>query len=135
MPDMFLPDLTWGQGKWPSFQLASFVLLGVSLYGEQFPNAVGFPSLYALAFRYADLTQNEGRYAGTVRSEPDPEAINKYIEAVSNGNEKPLDFMFYVPAGYDTVAGAEVPNVEVTDDPARILTATFANGTEIWPPA
>jgi hypothetical protein len=38
-----------------------------------------------------------------------------------------------MPAGYDNLSGKMVPNVEVTDDPARILTASFAGGKEVWP--
>jgi hypothetical protein len=133
-PDLFLPDLTWGQGKWPRFQLAWFVYLGFSLYGSQFPNEIGFPSLYGLAFRYADLTQNDGRYTGSIRSQPDPNAIARYLSGVSTDAEKTLDFTFYVPEGYDNVGGAPVPNVKVTTDANRILTASFAGGQEIWQP-
>jgi hypothetical protein len=38
-----------------------------------------------------------------------------------------------MPAGYDNLSGRAMPNVEVTDDPARVLTASFAGGKEIWP--
>jgi hypothetical protein len=122
----------WGKGKWPSFQLAGYIYLGVTLYGEQFPFKTGFPSLYGLAFRYADLTQNNGRFAGKIRSQPDPEALSRYVSGVTSGKQTPLNFTFYVPAGYDNVAGVKVPNVEVTTDPARILTATFTGGQEVW---
>jgi len=131
-PDPFLPGLMWGKGKWPSFQLAGYIYLGVTLYGEQFPFKMGFPSLYGLAFRYADLTQNNGRFAGKIRSQPDPEALSRYVSGVTSGKQTPLNFTFYVPAGYDSVAGVKVPNVEVTTDPARILTATFTGGQEVW---
>ena len=131
-PDPFLPGLMWGKGKWPSFQLAGYIYLGVTLYGEQFPFKMVFPSLYGLAFRYADLTQNDGRFAGKIRNHPDPEALNRYVSGVTSGNQTPLNFTFYIPAGCDNVAGLRVPNVEVTTDPARILTATFAGGQEVW---
>jgi len=29
--------------------------------------------------------------------------------------------------------GIMVPNIEITDDPAKILTASFKNGEEVWP--
>ncbi|MBI4766996.1 MAG: DUF362 domain-containing protein, partial [Deltaproteobacteria bacterium] len=31
-PDLFVPGLTWGKGKWPSFQTAQFLFLGMQLY-------------------------------------------------------------------------------------------------------
>jgi hypothetical protein len=131
-PDPFCPNLIWGKGKWPSFQLARYIYLGSSLYGAQFPNRAGFPSLYGLAFRYVDIAQNGGRYCGGIRNQPDPNGIDTYWSAVSSGREKPLDFTFYIPAGYDKVAGSSVPNVTVTADPAKILTATFLGSKEIW---
>jgi len=131
-PDPFLPGLTWGKGKWPSFQLAWYIYLGIALYGDQFPFKMVFPSLYGLAFRYADLTQNDGRYAGKIRSTPDPEALSKYASGVASGQLTPLKFTVYIPAGYDNVAGLKVPNAEATADPARILTARFNGGEEVW---
>jgi hypothetical protein len=131
-PDPFLPDLTWGNGKWPSYELAWYVYLGMNLYGDQFPNGIGFPSLYGFAFRYADLAQNKGGYAGQVWSQPDPESANRYISDMSNGNGNPLDFTLYIPAGYEYIGGSEAPNIEVTDDPARIFTASFDGGKETW---
>ena len=130
--DPFLPSLTWGKGKWPSYQLASYIQLGVSLYGNDFPMKIGFPSLYGHAFRYADLTQNEARYTGEVLHQPDPEAAQRYVTEVLSGTAKPLDFTFYVPAGYGNVAGSNVPNVEETSDPEKIFTATFSGGKEMW---
>lgn len=128
--DPFLPGLRWGNGRWPSFQLARYIFLGISLYGEQFPNKVDIMSLYGLAFRYADMTQNGMRYAGEIRAEPDPEALDRYFSELSSGG-KPLGFTFYIPAGYENIAGTGVPNVQVTDDAARIFTVSFTNG-EIW---
>jgi len=133
-PDPFLPGLMWGKGKWPSFQLAWYIYLGIALYGDQFPFKMVFPSLYGLAFRYADLTQNDGRYTGKIRSTPDPEALSKYASGVASGQLTPLKFTVYIPAGYDNVAGLKVPNAEATADPARILTARFNGGEEVWAP-
>ncbi len=132
-PDLFLEGLTWGKGKWPSFQLTRFFQMGLSLYGDGFPTKIGYPSFYSAAFFYADMTQNEGRYAGEMRTEPDPDAINEYVANVLSGKEKPLDFTFYIPAGYDNLSGTQIPNVEVTSDPSLILTARFEGGKEIWP--
>ena len=128
--DPFLPGLRWGKGRWPSFQLARYIFMGISLYGEQFPNKVDILSLYGLAFRYADMTQNGMRYAGEIRAEPDLEALDRYFSELSSGG-KPLAFTFYIPAGYENIAGAAVPNVEVTDDANRIFTVSFADGS-IW---
>lgn len=132
-PDPFLPGLTWGKGKWPSFSLARFVQMGMALYGGDFPYKIAFPSLYSAAFFYADHTQNQGRYAGEIRTKPDPEALDRYISNVLSGQEELLDFTFYVPAGYDNLSGNKIPNVVVTSDPAKILTASFEGGKEIWP--
>jgi hypothetical protein len=52
---------------------------------------------------------------------------------VSNGKEKPFDFTLYVPAGFGSLSGTQVPNVEVTSDPSLILTAHFEGGKEVWP--
>jgi hypothetical protein len=133
MDDPFQHGLKWGKGKWPSFQLAKFFQTGVSIYGESFPFSIAFPSLYGTAFFYADITQNNGKYAGAIRTQPDPEALGQYMTKVTSGEEKPLDFTFYVPAGFDDLSGNKPPNVEVTDDPGKILTVSFAGGKEIWP--
>jgi hypothetical protein len=126
--DPFTPGLTWGKGKWPGFRLAWHFYLGTTLYGQHFPSQAGYAGLYGLAFRYADLTQNEGRYAGKIRSRPDPDALGQY----TRGELERLDFTFYVPPGYEKIAGADVRNVAATDDPAKILTVAFAGAKEIW---
>jgi hypothetical protein len=131
--DLFLPSLTWGKGKWPSYQMASYVQIAIAVYGSEFPNKVGFPSLYGHAFRYADLTQNDGRYAGRIRSQPAPEAAHTYISEVLSGQTEPLDFVLHVPYGYANVGGSKVPNVVETNEPGKVLTATFVAGKEIWP--
>jgi len=94
-----------------------------------------YPSLYASALLYADFTQNSGQYAGQLGGEPDIEVINNYVDKVGENEIKPFDFTIYVPAGYDNLSGKQVPNIEVTDDPDKILTASFVNGEEIWPEA
>ena len=130
--DPFQPGLVCGKGNWPSFTLAKFIQIGSSLYGKEFPNRVIFPSLYGAAFRYADLTQNNGKYAGDIRNEPIPDAIDRYISDISANKEKPLNFTFFVPEGYDNIGGARLPNVEATSDPQKILTASFKSGKEVW---
>jgi hypothetical protein len=135
IPDPFQPGLTCGKGKWPSFQLARFFQMGVILFGQGYPYMIGYPSLYASALLYADFTQNGGQYAGQLGGEPDIEIINNYVDKVGENEIKPFDFTIYVPAGYDNLSGKQVPNIEVTDDPDKILTASFVNGEEIWPEA
>lgn len=124
--DPFHPDITWGNGKFPSLQLASYMLVANSIYGASFPFKVSAPSLYALAFQHADALYNGGRYiaSGT-------EAIDRYMEAVAQG-AAPLDFVLYVPQGFGNLAGRKVPNVEETTDPAKIFTVSFAGGREHW---
>jgi len=131
-PDPFVPGLTWGKGKWPSYQLARFFQMGSFLYGGEFPYKVAYPSPYSAAFFYADQTQNEGRYAGKVRSEPNPDAIEKYFQEVQSGRKEPLDFIFYVPEGFENLSGAQVPNVKISSDSSQVLTVSFNGGKEIW---
>ena len=132
-PDTFVEGLIWGKGKWPSLQTAQFFRMGMTIYGAGFPASPGVPSLYSAALFYADLTQNGGKYAGEYRVAPDPQAAEKYVSDVSSGRIEPLDFTFYVPTGFDNLAGQKVPNTEATTDPEKILTASFKGGREIWP--
>ena len=131
-PDPFVPGLSWGMGKWPSFPMAQFILLGMSIYGQNFPAQPGYPSLYGSAFFYADLTQREGKHAGSLKRHPDPENLRRYVAGVRAGEEKPMDFTFYVPPGFDSLGGIPLPNVTATDDPAKVLTAEFRGGAEVW---
>ena len=85
-----------------------------------------------MAFSHADNTQNRGEYAGRIVSEPDPAGLDRYVRGVAEGKEKPLDFTIYVPPGFENLSGAVIPNVEVATDPARVFTASFAGGKEIW---
>ncbi len=132
-PDLFVPGMTWGKGKWPSFQTAQFLSLGMQLYGQGFPFQPGFPSLYGSAVYYADLTQTGGKYIGlTSGRQPDPEKLQAYVAGVQKGQDQAMDFVFYVPPGYENLGGSPLPNVEATDDPAKVLTIRFNGGQEIW---
>ncbi|MBW2060282.1 MAG: DUF362 domain-containing protein [Deltaproteobacteria bacterium] len=131
--DNFISGLTWGKGKWPSFQQAAQARISQAIYGLGFPSRIGFPSLYYTVFRYADLTQNGRRYIGPQRLSPDEEAAAKYIKEVLSGQAEPLDFTLYVPPGYARMDEFDTPNVEETSDPARILTAVFNGGKIVWP--
>jgi len=55
----------------------------------------------------------------------------EYMQAVAGGAQ-PLPFVLYVPAGYGQVLGKAVPNVEETQDAARMLTVEFGGGAEVW---
>jgi len=131
MPDPFSPGLSFGQGLWPSFDLAKYVYTGMTLFGDQFPVQVSITGLFGTAFAFADLTQNNSGYIGPLPGQPDPEGLKRYLGEVAGGGRQPLGFTFYVPAGFGQVAGAAVPNVEVTDDPAMVLSCEFAGGT-VW---
>jgi len=133
IPDPFQPGLTCGNGNWPSFQLAKFFYMGVILFGQGYPYMIGYPSLYASALLYADLTQNGGQYSSQLGGEPDLEAVNNYVENSGTNDREQLDFTVFMPMGYDNLSGKMVPNIEVTDNPSKIFTASFANGNEIWP--
>jgi hypothetical protein len=50
-----------------------------------------------------------------------------------NYNAEFRDFTLYVPMGLNNLMGLNISNAEVTSDPARIFTASFSNGREIWP--
>jgi len=131
-PDPFMPGLTFGKGKWPSYQLASYFFTASFIYGGEFPLKLGPPGLYSAALIYADLKQNGGRYGGEVLFLPDPEGVMRYISDVSDGKVEPLDFTLYVPPGFESVPGIAVPNVEATEDPAKVFTASFDGGKEVW---
>jgi hypothetical protein len=133
IPDPFVPGLICGNGNWPSYQLARFFQTGVMLYGDGYPNAVSIPSLYTSALFYADLVQNDGKYAGKSRTQPDQEAPNRYMADISAGKIRPLDFTMYVPPGYDDLSGASIPNTEATEDPSMVFTVRFSGGKEVWP--
>ncbi|MGZ3535439.1 MAG: DUF362 domain-containing protein [Thermodesulfobacteriota bacterium] len=130
-PDLFSPGLVWGQGKWPSFQMAVASFLAVNLYGSGYPKKASAGSLYGIAFVYADRSQNEGKYSGVLRSRTRKGALEAYLADLAAG-AKPLDFTVYFPKGFELLGGKPAPNVITTDDPAKLLTASFLGGKEIW---
>ena len=79
----------------------------------------------------ADKTLNGGGYTESTGITSDPQAANNYIEAVSKGDDL-LDFMLYVPKGYRALNGTSVPNVEETEDPDKVFSASFNKGKEVW---
>jgi hypothetical protein len=129
--DPFFSGMTWGRGRWPSLQYVSHLSKMTSIYASDFPSSVSVYSLYGVAFQYADKTLNQSKFTGYPDRVSDPEAANRYIRAVRQGEEQ-LDFVVYVPEGFGTLDGESVPNVKETDDPTKIFTAEFDSGQEIW---
>ncbi|MGA7577791.1 MAG: DUF362 domain-containing protein [Desulfobaccales bacterium] len=130
--DLFVPGMTYGRGRWPSWQTVTYMLNTAGLYGSNSPNNVSLQSLYGLVFQYADKALNGGSYTGSkdaMRSEPN--ALHNYFKAVSEG-AAPLNFTLYVPVGYGSLETVKMPNVEETEDPNKILTADFNGGQEVW---
>lgn len=130
-PDPFCPGLTWGKGKWPSLPLARQSFVTSFLYGTASPDFLDLFSLYAQAFQYADKTANGGGYTGSVGPDSIWTAVEDYVRAVAEGSP-PLPFTVYVPPGLGRCDSREIPNVEETDDPAKILTASFRGAEERW---
>lgn len=130
-PDPFCPGLTWGKGKWPSLPYARQAFLSDLLYGTGSPDFLDPFSLYAQVFLYADKTSNDGGYTGGLGPDSRWSAVEEYVRAVAAGRP-PLPFTLYVPPGLGRCDSRELPNVEETDDPARILTASFRGGEEVW---
>jgi len=130
-PDPFSPGLVWGRGKWPSFHLAQENFLATSLYGSRYPKKAAAGSLYGIAFVYADRSQNEGKYSGATRARTRKGALDAYLADVAAG-AKLLDFMVHFPKGFELLDGRPAHNVVITDDPAKLLTASFLGGKEIW---
>ncbi|UCD45427.1 MAG: hypothetical protein JSV27_02740 [Candidatus Bathyarchaeota archaeon] len=87
--------------------------------------------MYGRAFQYADKTLNYAGYTGDPGIKSAPDALEKYLWDVGDGGA-PLGFVIYVPEGYGRLEGAEVPNVEETDDPTKLFTASFDGGRETW---
>ncbi|MFX1457408.1 MAG: DUF362 domain-containing protein, partial [Promethearchaeota archaeon] len=132
IPDPFNPGNVYGKGRWPKIRFTRFVQMGTTLYGLTFPRAIIFPSLYANALFYADLTQNGGQYATELGTNPDPQVVGKYISNVNSGEVDALNFVLYIPPNFDNLLGTNIPNVEITEDPMKIFTVSFEDGKEIW---
>jgi len=127
--DPFVPGLLFGKGKWPGFSLAYDKLIKQQLYGFKYPLRVGINCLYGLACTYADFKQNDRQFMGRLRGAPDTKGPQKYVESVREGRMKPMDFTFYVPPGF----GADLPNVEESSDPEKIMAVWFERGRVKWP--
>jgi len=130
-PDPLYPGRVWGNGKWPSIQYVLELMKYARVYGPMFPGRIDINiAPYGLAFAYADAKWNGGKYYNLQARQKGEDIIGKYIQAVAGG-EKPLPFTVYVPKGYGSYNGQQIPNIEETDKPELIFTANFA-GKEYW---
>lgn len=124
--DFFVPGMVYGRGMWPSWQTVVYVQTTGAIYGTQAPGMIQLGSLFGMAFQYADKVFNRGAYTGSLDQNISvPGSINQYFDAVAMGAD-PLKFTCYVPRGYGSLEGVKIPNVEETEDPAKILTIHFA---------
>jgi hypothetical protein len=130
-PDPLYPGRVWGNGKWPSLQYVLQLMQLARVYGMMFPNRIDvMMSPYGQAFSYTDIKWNGGKYCNRQAIEKGEDIIGKYHQALEKG-EKPLPFTVYVPHGYGGYNGKRIPNVEETDKPELIFTASFP-GDETW---
>jgi len=130
--DLFVPGMSFGQGRWPSWQTAKYIVFTSAIYGSTSPGRLSLQSLYGLAFQYADKALNGGSYTGSKNSAiSDPNSLPNYLKAVSQGAAS-LNFRLYVPVGYGSLEAVKMPNVEETEDPNKIFTAHFSGGQDVW---
>lgn len=130
-PDPLTPGLTYGDGKWPSFRYVEHLLLRNGIYGPMFPDRIPWMTPYGFAFCYADYRWGEGRFTGGGRPNFERNIIGEYHNSLTNGSE-PLPFTIYLPEGYGMMKEQPIPNVEETDNPSVLFSASFNNGGEIW---
>ncbi len=130
-PDPFFPGRSWGKGKWPSLQFAIHRQLCRLIYGPQFPERFDYAmSPYGQAFRYADTRWNDSQYCSLENENKSENIIGLYHEELVKG-ARLLPFVFFVPEGFASIYGKQIPNVKESSDPDLIFTASF-NGEELW---
>jgi hypothetical protein len=131
-PDPFVPGMVWGKGKWPSIQFAQHWYICTQIYGNEFPNSFDVTmSPYGFAFQYADMKWNQGTYNVPRTGSGVADDLSRYHRDVENGASL-LPFTLYVPPAYGKARNKKIPNVEETDDPGLIFTASFNDGCEVW---
>ncbi len=131
MPDPLFHGRTWGNGKWPSLQSAMLQQMFARIYGQTYPDWFDLMlSPYGCSFRYADTKWNGAKYCNAQAMAQNEGIIGSYHQAVEQGSVL-LPFTFYVPQGFGSIGNTRVPNVEETDDPRLIFTASFS-GKEVW---
>ena len=83
-------------------------------------------SLYGFALRYAEKEINGGKYT-SLGLPSNPEAIQDYEEDAAEGG-RIMDFRVFVPKGYGNLNDTRLPNIQETEDPDRVFTASFNGG-------
>jgi len=86
---------------------------------------------YGFAFCYADHHWGNDRFTKGETPEIGRDIIGEYHDSLAEG-AVPLPFTLFLPAGYGTANGRDVPNVRETEDPALLFTAAFDDGKEVW---
>jgi len=122
LPDADHPENACGKGKWPTIERA---------LQEDLRNDLG--GLYAAAFAYADAKLNKSAMTGPPLATDYGAAIARYAQAVQSGETKPLDFTLAIPKGLSKILGGPLPNLEETEDRARMFTLQLAGGKEVLP--
>ena len=146
--DLFIENMKFGRGMWPSWKTATYVLYMSYIYGSVTEEYISIDSLYGWAFQYADKVLNFGKYTKKIKEnimslesiqgnipKVSPHilksdkcinnSIKKYFEDIYNG-EQPLDFTLYVPFEFVYIQGVKIPNIEGTDDKDKIFTVRFS---------
>jgi hypothetical protein len=111
-----------GKGKWPTIEDALQMDLRRDLGG-----------LYASAFAYADAALNRFGYIGSPLALDHRGAVTRYTKAVSSGDAEPLDFTLSIPKGMAGLLDGPLPNIEETEDRAKMFTLRLAGGKEVLP--
>ncbi len=130
-PDPFYPGRVFGNGRWPSLDYVIHMSRYSWVYGRMFPRRIDWQmSPYGQAFAYADRKWNGSGYCTGVAKKNNEDIIGAYHHDVSCGGEL-LPFTIYVPRGFGSYDGCNIPNAEETDDPELVFTAGFPDG-ETW---
>ncbi|MGD9143493.1 MAG: DUF362 domain-containing protein [Dehalococcoidia bacterium] len=130
-PDTLYKGRVWGNGKWPSVQYVLELMKYARVYGPMFPDRINaMMSPYGQAFTYADRKWNGGKYSNRQATGKNEDIIVDYHQAVARGEEL-LPFTIYVPRGYGSYNNRQIPNVEETDKPELIFSASFPED-ETW---
>jgi hypothetical protein len=126
--DLIHKKISYGEGYWPSMDFVGELSLMMKIFGESYPSQVSLFSLYGYAFQYADKTQLNGFYTGNEGLSSDSGSLTRYLNDLAKGTR--LDFTVFVPEGFATIGGKNLPHLVETTDRGKIFTAVFPN--EKW---
>lgn len=121
-PDLFISNMSFGQGLWPSWQTTSYIYNTSVLYGSYHFDQITLYSMYGFAFQYADITFNHRHYT----SNPNP--LKSYFNDICMKRDL-LPFTLYVPKGLSKLDEVSIPNVCETENKGKLFTAEF---NELW---